>query len=968
MVLARQIIDIPFAGGLDESTDRKRVPPPKLLVAENVDFSTGQQARKRGQLLDTGVASPSGAGCLVAALGNKTLIVDGEKAYCSDSGGAATEVGRCPTSVVTKRTLATADPVDGHVSSDVNGSSRLTAWVSDSQRVKWAVSTEATGALVGSGEFTIPFAYGAIGGLKILSLGSGFAIAIYSTWLNPFDVMIYTDLDVALVTVLSGSATVGTFARLEETTGNVDFDACVNNGNCYVATISGYDVKVRKFSDPSTVTTLYSATLAAIPRSICITSHHQNDKAVVAWYGGDGIFYIKTLSSSGSVVNSCSQAIATPADLLVSAVSADPAGDRIDLFSVYLRRAYRWTFVNYAYVGLARMLGCETIHGRPFNVGATQCLPVRLGDVVYLQGVEFANTNPGFLASQPIFAVLAGSGASEGVIPSETGNGIVPLAATAGTIETAAVAAGLPSSAVVCSGGVHINSGLLRYFDGCSISEHGFISSFTSMTFSGSTGTGHTYRYQACYAWTDATGRRHRSATATNPDLYAISRTNAISATNPITVSLYPLKATEKSNVDVEVYRTTDNGSVYYFVGSVAGPGATNKIDVVDRIADATLVGRAQLYTTGGVLDCDPAPSPRCLCEHRRRLWTVSRTAPDTLSYSRFLIASQEGAAGIPVEFSAAFTEKVSADGAAISALGSLDEKLIVFTGNKIYYIIGDGPDDTGGGGMFSAYSLPFDVGALEGSAVGQTPLGLVFQSEKGIFLLDRSLQIQYIGKDVEATAALGTVTSIVAVPNKPQILLAIPDAGKILCFDHQVGQWSVWPAATSADPAPVSMCSDGDGGVYVLDADGTLYQQVAWSAADADGEAPALKVGSGWIHLAGIGTYERLRRIVVTGEWKSAHRLRWELYTDYDDATPVQSGSFDATRATPHGGYQVRIDVVRQKCEAFRIVLWDEMPEVTTEGVTSTVAGESMRLSGLAIEIGVKRGTSKLPSGQISG
>lgn len=973
MALVRQLIDIPFAGGLDEKTDPKRVALPKLLTAENCDFSTLQQVGKRGQFAATGVTTASGSGSVVATLGSKTLIVDGEEAYCSTNGAAATAVGKCPTAVVTKRTLAIANPVFGHVSSDVNGDTRLTAWVSESQGVCWAVSTESTGALAGSGEFTIPFAYGTFEGLKVMALGSGFVIVLNSMWLDPSDTFIYLQLDVALVTVSSGSASVGTFARLEDSTTAVDFDACVNNGNCYIATASGYDVKVRRFSNPSSVTTIYSTSLGAVPRSMCIASHYQNDKAVVSWYGGDNVYYIKTLSSTGTIVNSCSQAVATPADLLVAAVSLSASGDRIDLFSVYLRRAYRRTFVNYAYAGFARMLGCEVIHGRPFTVGATQCLPVRVGGLVYLQGVDFENVNPGNTVTQPIVAVLAGAGASgNGVVPSETRNGVVPLAASAGAIETASVAVGAPSSAVVCAGGIHVNSGLLRLFDGSTISEHGFIASIDGMSFSGSSGTGHTYRYQACYAWTDATGRRHRSATAgiaaTNPDRYAISRTNAISTSNPITVSLYPLKATEKANVDIEVYRTTDNGSVYYYVGKVTGPGTTNMLDVVDNVSDAVLIGRAQLYTTGGVLDCDPAPSPRCLCEHRRRLWTVSRTAPDTLSYSRFIIASQEGAAGVPIEFSAAFTEKVSADGAAINALGSLDDKLIVFTGRKIYYVIGDGPDDTGAGGSFTSYPLPFDVGAVEGSSVGQTPLGLVFQSEKGIHLLDRGLQTQYIGKEVEATSAAGVVTSIAAVPNKSEILLAIPDAGKILCFDYLVGQWSVWPVVTSAEPAPVSVCSDGNGGVCLLDADGSLFRQAAWSEANADGEAPSMKVGTGWIHVAGVGGFERLRRIIVTGEFKSAHILHWQLFADYDDDTPAQSGEHEFTAASGRGGYQIRIDVVRQKCEAFRLVLWDELMTEVSLGTEYCVAGESMRLSGLTLEIGAKRGTTKLPVGQITG
>jgi len=46
---------------------------------------------------------------------------------------------------------------------------------------------------------------------------------------------------------------------------------------------------------------------------------------------------------------------------------------------------------------------------------------------------------------------------------------------------------------------------------------------------------------------------------------------------------------------------------------------------------------------------------------------------------------------------------------------------------------------------------IPTDTGTINPRSIVLTPMGIMYQSEKGIYLLDRSLQVSYIGADVEA-------------------------------------------------------------------------------------------------------------------------------------------------------------------------------------------------------------------------
>lgn len=1028
MVLARQVIDIPFAGGVDEKSDPKRVAPPKLLVAENCDFSTLQQLRKRPQmseLLDW--APPTGVTKLMAKTESGILLGDGRRAYLSSPiGSTPVDVGHCPDVV--------AESV------------RLVPWTYDPE-VAFAASKEA------ARPYDASFSCNSRLGRRVLRMGYSYYFFDTATD-NLLEVRVNEDAPSGysrIVPTPTGFLEVCAGKLSEENLGFYlqfrsiipplsgagatfgDLSNVYTDDYCeHVTTsskVAAFDVAV---ADSETATDAFVISFYNNRTDTCfvrvdkiplgtgeasniwysdpVSNVHGISGVAIAAYGSGAVFTFSNsgalslvgVSDSGVVLGSATRSVAF--DDGRAAILATTLNGQCRAFVFY--DAYsnpewsvnRLEFRNFAYHSSSCVAPNKELCGKPFEFGGMQIVPLYHGSLagaskaqqtVFLKGIESSATDAPLDSDWAILARLgygtAGRLGYDGyewpnyLIESHGGEFVfvdhgapringsyfdAPIGACLVRCATRNLLGGLTAS-----GGTHVDSGVLRHFDGRAVFEHGFLLAPDNIVFSGTSTGDYVYNYQFVFAWKDASGRTHRSAmapeTPSGTNTYQRKRTSVIATGSALTLTVRSRGMSEKniartvgggdaSAIEpvVEVYRTTNGGSVYHLVGS-----AVPFVAFSDSTHDDYLQFAPQLYTTGNVLDCDAAPPPRCMVEHQKRIWIVSNGAPDTLSYSRAIIASQEGAEGVPVEFSAAFTEKASARGGDINALGSLDEKLIVFERNRIYYLVGNGPDDTGSGGSFASYPLPFDVGALEGSAVGSTPLGLVFQSDKGIYLLDRSLQLQYIGKDIEATAARGLVTSIVSVPGKPQIQLAIPSIGSILCYDYLVGQWSEWPLNVPESAAPSLLLASGSD-VYVLDASGALYKETEWSGASASGEVVSMKASTGWIHLGGVGGYQRLRRIIVTGEYKSAHTLNWELYTDYNDATPAQSGLLSLTAATARGGLQARIDVVRQKCEAVRLVIWD----------SAATAGEGCRLSGIALEIGVKRGLTKLPGGQIGG
>jgi hypothetical protein len=101
---------------------------------------------------------------------------------------------------------------------------------------------------------------------------------------------------------------------------------------------------------------------------------------------------------------------------------------------------------------------------------------------------------------------------------------------------------------------------------------------------------------------------------------------------------------------------------------------------------------------------------------------------------------------------------------------------------------------------------------------------------------------------------------------------------------------------------------------------------------------------------MAGIGGFQRARALVITGEFGANHSLTVSVEVD-EDPTTVQSFTFAS--ATAARVYRLKLN--RQKCKSMRLTF-------------SGYSDAAFNISGVAIEVGVKKGLFKVPAAQTGG
>jgi len=103
---------------------------------------------------------------------------------------------------------------------------------------------------------------------------------------------------------------------------------------------------------------------------------------------------------------------------------------------------------------------------------------------------------------------------------------------------------------------------------------------------------------------------------------------------------------------------------------------------------------------------------------------------------------------GFPAEFSDVFVNNIDELGGGVTAIGAMDDKLIFFKANTKFFVYGDGPTPSGANNTFSdADRVTSDGGCVNQRSIVSTPMGLMYQSLKGIYLLDRSMVDQSLGR-----------------------------------------------------------------------------------------------------------------------------------------------------------------------------------------------------------------------------
>lgn len=316
----------------------------------------------------------------------------------------------------------------------------------------------------------------------------------------------------------------------------------------------------------------------------------------------------------------------------------------------------------------------------------------------------------------------------------------------------------------------------------------------------------------------------------------------------------------------VPIYRSKVNGTTLYRLTvlptlNVSNPDfVTGPTTFLDTRADlgigngAVLASQAPLYTTGGELDDLPTPALYTQWLHRNRIWGILGDRR-TVGFSKDFTQNVGVAPGFHPTFIFSFNDVLTAG-------ASMDDKSIVFSSSRIWFVLGDGPARNGQNSTFEApIKVQTDVGCTSGRSVVSMPDGIMFQSARGIYLLTRGLEVVFIGKAVQDELdAYPVVTSAVLVAAQNQVRFTCNNtagtAGIVLVFDYLEKQWvrskyTDTQAGTYGCPIADAAMWQGQwtfvtptGAVFVEDTTthrdaGTTWVPLSWAIASVAGAGP---------------------------------------------------------------------------------------------------------------------------------
>lgn len=475
----------------------------------------------------------------------------------------------------------------------------------------------------------------------------------------------------------------------------------------------------------------------------------------------------------------------------------------------------------------------------------------------------------------------------------------------------------------------------------------------------GSTNTD-AYFYQVCYEWEDNSGNVHRSA----PSIPVPVTTTGSATTGSVAIQVPTLRLTYKTNVQIVIYRWSVAQQAYYRVTGLAAPTLSNKttdsIVFTDTLPDSAILGNTLLYTTGGVLEDTGTPAVADVSLFDSRLFMIDGEDRNLLFFSKQVIENT------PVEMSDLLTKFIPPTTAAQGSTGPMhctfpmDDKLIIFKQNALYYMNGSGPDNTGAN---SQYSDPIIINATVGctnkASIVLTPLGLLFQTDSnGIWLVARDLSTRYIGAPVEAYNSF-KVTSAINTPNTTQVRFTLTN-GICLMYDYYYDQWG-----TFSNVSAISSTIYNNSHTF-LNSIGKIFQETPGKY--LDGTVPVL-IGfiTGWFNLMGLQGFQRAYFFYLMGTYLSAHKLSIGIAYDYAPTASqtilIQPDNFNLKYGDTPGLYgsdqyggnptleQWRIFFSQQKCQSFQLNI-QEISDLATD--PSPSAG--LTISGLNLVLGAKK------------
>jgi hypothetical protein len=501
-------------------------------------------------------------------------------------------------------------------------------------------------------------------------------------------------------------------------------------------------------------------------------------------------------------------------------------------------------------------------------------------------------------------------------------------------------------------GSMVVAGGTPFQYDGNTWAENNFIiyPEITAATPGSVLGSGMdngTYSYIVVFERSDANGNVSRSTTSL-PFSATTSAGAGLGAVS-LTIDYYLMTAfvANASTAIAAVFRTEAGGETYYFVGSQKMNALGASFTYVDSANDSTILSNRIIYTQGGILDREPPPPYTQMVVHNNRLWGFSSVERKMVFYSGDYVPGESP------WFSTAQQFRID-PGGDITALASLDEKLIIFKRDRIFKVTGRGGNASGSSSDLTPPDvITSDCGCIDHRSVVVIPQGILFQSDKGIYMLTRGEELTFVGLPVDYYVNnFPTINAATLMPTVMEVRFHAEnslDEGLVLVYNYRDNRWTTHTNYDYGDGTERVDALVVNNSYYTVDAQANVSIETPDEYRDPGSTYVVSELETGWIKPAGKQGLVRCQRILFLNELVEDHDMEFEIDKDYVN-TSVQSAVYTAADMATLPQEQVAMHVQDQQGESWRVRMRD----------AESGAGDSegFRARGVTLLVGVKRGT----------
>lgn len=1002
MALVKQPVDISFASGLDLKTDPLRVQPGKFLALSNSVFDKQGRLTKRNGYAP--LPSVTGTDFLTTFNGNLTSVGDTLQALSIGTNSWVNKGNILPMSLNTLPLIRSS--TNQTQSDSVISSNGLVCTVyTDSVPVsgtptsmyKYVVADSTTGQNIVKPTLIPASGGGAVtGSPRVFLLGSYFII-VFTNVISGTSHLDY----IAISTTSPLNAPVpGEIASAYIAKTGLSWDGVVLGSVLYIGynnTSGGQNLSFKTLNSNLILSAakIYTSQICTI---MSMTADVANNIIYAAYYDSAGSTgHVLAFDHNLGSVLSPTSIISTGAYVNITCTAIN----RVITVFIEKTNAYSYdsgvptNFIQYITCTQAGTAGSLTTLARSVGLASKAFL---VDGVSYMLSVYSSPYQPSYFLLNGMGQVVSklaysnGGGYRTTGLPSSLVNsdGVAQIAYLyKDLVEAANKAQGASQAGIYSQTGINlasfnfevtqittseigsnlnISGGIVTAYDGYSPVEQEFFlwpdSIEATPETSGGSMTDQTYFYQVTYEWADNQGNVFRSA----PSVPVSAVVSGGSGSGSVQLNIPTLRLTYKlaNPVKIVIYRWSTAQQNYFQTTSISNPilndPTVDSIEFTDINSDGTIIGNNLLYTTGGVLEDISPPATDNIALFNDRLWLVDAEDRNLLWYSKQVIEAT------PVEMSDLLTLYVAPTTASegstgpMTAIAPMDDKLVIFKANALGYINGTGPDNTGANNNYSDFTIINSVvGCINQNSIVFIPTGLMFQSNKGIWLLGRDLSTSYIGAPVEDYTTTGIVQSALNIPASNQVRFTL-DSGITLFYDYYFNQWGTFsnvPATSATIYQNLHTYVNSLG--QVLQESPGIY---------LDNTNPVLmSFTTSWISLAGLQGYERFYHMLLLGQYISPFKLAVQFAYNYNSSlgqstivtpiAPTPNWGLDPLwgSSSPWGGgskvFPARVFPEVQKCQSFQVTITEIYdPSFGIE------AGAGLTLSGLNLIVGVKKGS----------